>query len=337
MIQLTKLLKNAPEIDSRYGLTKELTQATISISDPRDRLIRILSRKEDLIAQIAETLWVMGGSNEVRYLSPFLKRAVEFSDDEKIWRSGYGERIRNYPGGIDQLKTVIEILKKDLYSRRAFLVISYPPVDLTPGKDIACNTFISFLVRKDENGVNRLNMTVNNRSNDFIWGFSGINYFEFTFLMEFVARQINVSLGNYVHNSMSFHVYKPYFSKLESMAKEIETFSLFSKEEQNYYMPEIDFELEEFDSAFLIYKDLINKFISGSNYISIWEDFKTHFNNKSKNLKLFFEIPIVYLLVNNKTFLENSSILNYLENNYFNKKDLFFHKINEKLKKRINS
>ena len=165
MKNLSPLLRDAPPVSSRYGDTKELTQISISSSDPLDRLNQHKERKEDIIAQIAEVIWVVGGSREIRYLTPFLKRAPEFSDDGIVWRAGYGYRLRSYVGEIDQLKLVLEILKKDLYSRRAFITITSPDPDLQNGKDIACNQMINLLVRK-ENGVDKLNMTVNNRSND---------------------------------------------------------------------------------------------------------------------------------------------------------------------------
>lgn len=339
---MSEYLENAPEIDSRYGRTKELLQVGIAHANPKDRLMGFKSRKENLIAQISEVLWVMGGSQEIKYLQPFLPRAIEFSDNPEdespVWRSGYGKRIRSYPNDngepIDQLKSVIEILKKDLYSRRAFLVISYPPIDHTPGKDIACNTFISFLVRKDlEDDKDKLYMTVNCRSNDGFWGFSGINYFEFTFLQEFIANQLGIELGTYLHNVMSFHVYEHHFERLSKVRNEV----LELREDK--YCPPIKFEsLEVFDKLFTIYKNYLNSlnqigFKTFSNLKIIWEGFKKLLEISSKSEStVYFEIPMLYLLCkNSKEFRDY--IFEYLNLNYFIKTDLFYTKINIIFKK----
>jgi len=339
---LSEYLDIAPEIDSRYGRTKELLQVGIAAIDPKNRLIGFHSRKENLIAQIAEAVWVLGGSNEVKYLSPFLPRAIEFSDnpddESPVWRSGYGKRIRSYPNDaglpIDQLKVVIEILKKDLYSRRAFLVISYPPVDSTPGKDIACNNMIHFLVRRDpEDNINKLYMTVDNRSNDEWWGYSGTNYFAFTFLQEFIANQLGVGLGTYLHNSMSFHIYEPHWDKMKKLLQEN------LQDRDDIYCPPVQFDsLEVFDSCFTNYKNCIDIINSLENpnvdiLIDIWNKFKTSLINSSflklsQDSTIYFEIPILYLLWKKSSEFV-SYIVPYLESNYYNKTDLFYQKISK--------
>lgn len=330
-----KLLKNAPEIGSRNGKTKELTQVCISHSDPTDRLISFESRKEDLIAQIAETLWVVGGSRQLKYLSPFLPRAIDYSDDQTVWRAGYGFRIRNYAGEVDQLKEVLNILKTDLYSRRAFLAITDSRVDLSPGKDIACNQMINFLVRPDENGIDRLNMTVTNRSNDFQWGYSGINFYEFSFLQEFVANLLGVKLGYYLHNSMSFHLYEQHWERVDEMIAESNRESLFPVE-VNTKCPEVYFSsLEEFDYLFSAYKSAIESLNSGTNTFDVWNNFRQVLCKDYKESYIFFEIPILYLCLKDQLFAFDQKVQSYISDKYYKEESLFFKKVSKKFKKRI--
>lgn len=222
------LLSRMPKQPSRYGDTQELTNLRLIIKNPRDRTMRLQNRGENIFAQVAETLWVLGGKDELKYLSPFLPRASEFSDDGgKTWRSAYGKRLRNYPsqccssGGIksvDQLKLLTEAFSKSLDTRRGHLVLTYPPIDHSPGIDVVCNVALQFFIRDK-----KLHMTIHNRSNDSIWGFSGINFFEFTVLQEILADLISneigeeIELGTYVHNSTSFHVYSHHSDRTEKI------------------------------------------------------------------------------------------------------------------------
>lgn len=328
---LNPLLRDAPEMPSRYGNTKELVQVSIACKDPLDRLIHYKSRKENIIAQIAEVLWVIGGSDEIFYLTPFLPRAPEFSDDGETWRAAYGKRLRDYRGKVDQLKTIIEILKQDLYSRRAFMVISDPEIDLNPGKDITCNTFISYLVRK-EDGIDKLFMSVTNRSNDFVWGYTSVNYIEFTMLQEFIANQLGVKPGTYVHNSVSFHVYEPHWDKLDKMIEE----DLQIHPEK--YCPKFSFSsLETFDSIFVHYKHAIERITNKENSIEVWEDFKTLLYDEPKFQEslIYFEIPILWLLLEDPEFV--GYIKSYIRDNYLNKTSLFYEKVNSKFLKRSNN
>jgi thymidylate synthase len=65
-----------------------------------------------------------------------------------------------------------------------------------------CNLMAAFKVRQG-----KLNMQVFNRSNDFVWGMTGTNVCQFSFLQEYMANKIGVDLGVYHQTTDSFHVY----------------------------------------------------------------------------------------------------------------------------------
>jgi hypothetical protein len=69
--------------------------------------------------------------------------------------------------------------------------------------DRPCNTHIYF--RVDE--TDSLNMTVCNRSNDFIWGMLGANVVHMTMLQELVASAAGFKLGMYHVFSNNCHIY----------------------------------------------------------------------------------------------------------------------------------
>lgn len=102
----------------------------ITIMDPSKRVLSVPYRNNSLPASIAETLWVLAGRNDIEWLSYYLPRAKDFSDDGSVWRAGYGPRIRKFgPAGVDQLRFVIEELLENRTSRRAAITIMDPTHD----------------------------------------------------------------------------------------------------------------------------------------------------------------------------------------------------------------
>lgn len=53
-----------------------------------------------------------------------------------------------------------------------------------------------------------LDLTVTNRSNDLVWGLLGANVVHFSFLQEYLAARLGVSVGLYHHFTNNLHVYK---------------------------------------------------------------------------------------------------------------------------------
>lgn len=215
---LSDLLKHGHEVGSRNGRVKEFLNTQIVITDPVQREVLSLNRKANVFAQIAETMWVISGRNDIKWLSAYLPRAVDYSDDCETWRAGYGPRIRKWGGwphqnrdgavGLDQLDYVVETLRSDPLSRQAVIAIWDPRVDTTPGKDKACNTFLQFQSRHG-----RLYLTVNVRSNDVMWGWSGINAFEWSTLQEMVASMLGIGVGDLTFNIGSLHLYEQHWNK----------------------------------------------------------------------------------------------------------------------------
>lgn len=204
------------ESESRVGKVKELYNVHITLTHPREREILLPVRKANLAAQIAETMWVLDGRNDIEWLKRYLPRAPEFSDNGVVWRGAYGPRIRNWPslnGPIDQLAHVVRLLKEDPNTRRAVIQIYDPAVDTFPGKDIPCNDLLIFSLRKG-----RLDLYVTVRSNDVMWGWSGINAFEWSSLQEVVARLVGVSVGFLHFSIVNLHLYERHWEKASRIA-----------------------------------------------------------------------------------------------------------------------
>ena len=94
--RLAQRLLAAPVVGSRNGGTREIMNIEITLDRPLEREVLHQERKASLPAQIAETMWVLAGRNDIEWLSHYLPRAKDFSDDGTTWRAGYGRRLRHF-------------------------------------------------------------------------------------------------------------------------------------------------------------------------------------------------------------------------------------------------
>lgn len=198
---LQAIMTSGTRISVRAHDTLELLNSQIELQHPLERCIIVPHRRNNIFASIAETMWVLAGRNDIGFLSHYLKRAQDFSDDGTTWRAGYGPRIRNWRG-IDQLTAVAKILTADRNTRRAVMSIFDPGLDYIDSRDIPCNNWIHCFIREDA-----LHVNVAVRSNDIMWGFSGINTFEWSVVQEILAHWSGVRVGTATFFVSSLHLY----------------------------------------------------------------------------------------------------------------------------------
>lgn len=176
-----------------------------------------------------EAMWILAGRNDVAFLEHILPRMREFSDDGGTFHGAYGHRLRHWGGydfAGDQIEQAITILRDKPNSRQVVLSIWDPARDLgTRTKDMPCNDMIMLSLR---NG--RLNMTVNNRSNDVVLGCYGANAVQFSMLFMYLAARIGCAVGTYYQVSNSFHVYtdNPYWQWFDAQ---------YTKDPANWHQP----------------------------------------------------------------------------------------------------
>jgi thymidylate synthase len=209
--ELRLIVEDGTDIEVRGNLTREVRAHTIEIEDVLNRYIVLSNRSNNVFASIAEGMWLLAGRNDLPYIEAYLRRAPDYSDDGKTWRAGYGPRLRNW-NGIDQLAEVLSILKKDLVSRRAVAALYDPYLDFVESRDIPCNNWVHFLAR---NG--RLDMHVAARSIDIWWGFSGVNVFEWSLLLELMAFWLKQEPGRLVFFISSLHLYQRHFDAAQRL------------------------------------------------------------------------------------------------------------------------
>lgn len=158
-------------------------------------IIRNNERKLNYAFQIVETLQYFDGVMDVDricwYNSKF-KNYVNESTNE--FDGAYGPRIKN------QIDYCYNLLKKDSHSRQAIISI-YNQSDHHESKDIPCTLTLQFFSRN-----NKLDLVVNMRSNDLMWG-TPYDIIAFTFIQHVLASWLKIYVGNYYHHVGSLHVY----------------------------------------------------------------------------------------------------------------------------------
>ena len=83
-----------------------------------------------------------------------------------------------------------------------------PSVDYLDSLDVPCTNWLHFTVRDD-----KLDLSVAVRSNDIMWGFSGINTFEWSVVQEMMAHWIGVTGGQVNYFISSLHLYDHHFER----------------------------------------------------------------------------------------------------------------------------
>lgn len=217
---------------SRNGDVLSYTCPTsFTYDQPWNRVLFNTERDCNPFFHLFEALWMLVGRNDLAPLVHFNSNMANYSDDGKTLNGAYGYRWRhsnlsgsnpytkdrpptNKTEGVDQLEVLIEHLTLHPDSRRAVLQMWNVEDDLLKidnqfdqySKDVCCNTSVYFRI-VNEGGVDKLNMTVMNRSNDLIWGMLGANYVHFTFLQEYMAGRLGVVMGQYTHFTNNLHTY----------------------------------------------------------------------------------------------------------------------------------
>lgn len=214
MVALSLIKKHGVLSETRNSTALVLGHPIIThYENPRDRVLFSSVRDANPFFHFMEGLWMLAGRKDVEFLQLFNSNIGQFSDDGKILNGAYGYRWREN-WGVDQIKIIIEILRKEPTSRRAVLEM-WSVSDLTNqhSKDLPCNTHIYFDLRGGA-----LNMTICNRSNDTIWGCYGANVVHFSILQEYIASMVEVKMGWYCQFSNNLHIYTniPNFDKLMS-------------------------------------------------------------------------------------------------------------------------
>lgn len=183
-------------VTSRGLATRELVGVSIEFLEPAGVMLPIgVGRAVNGRLAAVEALQLMSGTGDVSLLyraSPNYSDVLVRPDHAEY--GAYGPRLRY------QLDSLVELLRREPDTRRAVLVI-WREDDLTHDGDRPCTLTLQFLIRDDA-----LHMIVTMRSQD-VWLGVPYDVFMFSQLQRSLARQLGATVGPYVHNVGSLHLY----------------------------------------------------------------------------------------------------------------------------------
>ena len=212
------LLKQGEQISD----TKELRNCIVVIDEPSLTNMHFKYRPLSMNYALAELEWYWTGNRSCHAIGAHAKKWLEITDDGLTSNSAYGYILfKKY--NKNQLEEIIEMLRRDPASRRAVLNISDPTLDKIKTKDMQCTISLQFIVRDG-----KVHTTVYMRSNDVYYGFP-YDYIFFVSIAQYIAKRLNLEVGEYVHHAGSMHIYD------SSRRKLAESNCTYSIEIENFY------------------------------------------------------------------------------------------------------
>lgn len=206
--------------------TKELRNVTIRLDDITQNIVGIRDISPSYL--LGEWLWYFSGRNSMKFISTFGSMWSKLSDDGKTNNSAYGYRMK-YEFGFDQIEKVIELLKKDTFSRRAVINLNVPNENVITTKDEPCTIALQYLIRDG-----KLHCTAIMRSNDIWYGFPYDVAF-FTELQIYIADRLGIKYGPYTHFVVSMHAYEKDFDKIRRVIYDTPKYIEFSYNRKKFH------------------------------------------------------------------------------------------------------
>ncbi len=183
----------------------------------------ITTKKVHLKSIIHELLWFLKGDTNIKYLKDNgVKIWDEWADENGNLGPVYGQQWRNWavPNGqsIDQMKQVLDMLKKSPDSRR-MIISAWNVADLPNMALMPCHTMFQFYVAD-----NKLSCQLYQRSADIFLGVP-FNIASYALLTMMIAHECGFELGDFVHTFGDAHIYSNHFEQVETqLSREVYPF-----------------------------------------------------------------------------------------------------------------
>jgi len=222
------------------------TPVLTTYKSPTERVLFYEVRDANPYFHLMESLWMLQGRNDVKWIAQFNGRMNNYTDDGITFHGAYGYRWRNWFRK-DQLALAIHRLTTFENDRRTVVSMWDATTDLTnlnTGADLPCNTQIYFQAR---DGI--LDMTVVNRSNDMIWGAYGANAVHMSVLQEYMAARCNMKIGRYYQFSNNLHAYVDVLEKMQPIIgkPEFDPYATLNDDGSHYHSEPIVTDPKSFD------------------------------------------------------------------------------------------
>ena len=219
--------ENGDFVKSRAGNVKKSFGYQMRF-DLQEGFPAVTTKKLAWKAMVSELLWFLEGSNDERRLAEILyeDKRDNLEGKNTIWTQNanaeywkqkskfsgdvgriYGVQWRDF-NGVDQLKNLIEGLKKDPDSRRHILT-AWNPAELHNMSLPPCHAFSQFYVSN-----NKLSCQLYQRSCDMFLGVP-FNIASYSILIHIIAKECGYEAGEFIHSLGDFHIYEEHFEQVK--------------------------------------------------------------------------------------------------------------------------
>ena len=219
--------ENGDFVKSRAGNVKKSFGYQMRF-DLQEGFPAVTTKKLAWRAMVSELLWFLEGSNDERRLAEILyeDKRDNLEGKNTIWTQNtnaeywkqkskfsgdvgriYGVQWRDF-NGVDQLKNLIEGLKKDPDSRRHILT-AWNPAELHNMSLPPCHAFSQFYVSD-----NKLSCQLYQRSCDMFLGVP-FNIASYSILIHIIAKECGYEAGEFIHSLGDFHIYEEHFEQVK--------------------------------------------------------------------------------------------------------------------------
>ena len=259
---LKNCYENGEDIVSRAGKVRRLFGHQMKFNLEKGFPI-VTTKKIAWKSIVSELLWFLEGSNDERRLAEILheKNRSELNDKRTIWTDNanssywkpkakfegdvgkiYGVQWRNF-NGVDQIKELIDGIKSQPQSRRHILTAWNPP-DIDKMSLPPCHSFSQFFVSN-----NKLSCQLYQRSCDMFLGVP-FNISSYCLLIHILAKECNMSVGNFIHTLGDFHIYHEHFDQVKiQLRRDTKSLPFLEFKQKNILSYSVsDFELKNYNS-----------------------------------------------------------------------------------------
>jgi thymidylate synthase len=219
---LQNLLENPEYTCAPRGMQiNEITDFSFTVEDPISCLYDNSRRgsQEKYIA--AELLWYFSGRRDLEFIQKYASFWKQVANPDNTLNSAYGYLLFNRKNehGKTQWQWAYDSLIADRDTRQAIMHFNTPDHQWDGNKDFVCTLSGNFHIRE-----NKLNFTINMRSNDAILGtatdvaFFCVLQIQMWYLLQ--QKYPDLELGTYTHYVHSMHIYERHFQLVKEMLEQ---------------------------------------------------------------------------------------------------------------------
>lgn len=233
---------------------KEVNNMVVVIHDPQDMELSInpflipltkekieAYQKEILSPNLPEGKAYTYGNKLRAYYYPSSEKINELMNKDYTFEFGKGDFLKssiNFSGEyceINQIQEMIEVLKRDNYSKAA-LALTWHPADelLRKHKSSPCLVLVQAIISEGE-----LNFTAYFRSHDMAQGWPE-NAYGCAAIQKEIAEAVGVETGTLTIISDSAQIYNNYYSQIEDMLKKYYGSVKFCSDRKGNYLISVD-------------------------------------------------------------------------------------------------